>query len=262
MAELCSSTVSQPKRVAFKGARIVGLISKGDLPGDSSSFILYYLIMASDPLVIFGAGGHGISVADIAVSNGIEVHCFVDPLKGGTTVLGIPVISGLLELRDDIASYRFAIAIGDNNQRNELYVQLKQKNMQLRFPPLFHCSASISPFSAVEEGSVVAARARLGPNSSVGKFCIINSGTAIDHGCRMLDFSSTGPGVTLGGNVSIGLRSAVCIGAVVKHSCMIGDDSILGANSYLNICVGAREICFGSPAKFVRRRLKGESYLH
>ena len=50
----------------------------------------------------------------------------------------------------------------------------------------------------------------------------------------MFDYSSLAPAAATGGGVTIGLRSAISIGATINHGLKIGNDSIVGANSYLN----------------------------
>jgi acetyltransferase-like isoleucine patch superfamily enzyme len=77
----------------------------------------------------------------------------------------------------------------------------------------------------------------------------------------MLDFSSLAPAAVTGGTVQIGLRSAISIGATIKHGLKIGDDSVVGANSYLNIDLPSNQIAYGTPAKSVRTRKIGDSYL-
>jgi acetyltransferase-like isoleucine patch superfamily enzyme len=101
----------------------------------------------------------------------------------------------------------------------------------------------------------------IGPNSVVGKFCLLNTHSSIDHDCIMSDFSSLAPRATTGGNVKIGHRSAICIGATVKHGLSIGDDSVLGANSYLNFNLPSNKTSWGSPAKIIKERHPSDKYL-
>jgi acetyltransferase-like isoleucine patch superfamily enzyme len=101
----------------------------------------------------------------------------------------------------------------------------------------------------------------IGPNTRIGKFCIVNSQASIDHDGLMLDFSSLAPAAILGGNVRIGTRSAICIGSVIKQNIFIGDDSIVGANSYLNKDLSNNQVAYGSPAKPIRTRTNSDDYL-
>ncbi len=77
----------------------------------------------------------------------------------------------------------------------------------------------------------------------------------------MDDFSSIAPGVTVGGTVRIGRRSAVSIGATVRHKLTIGEDSVVGAHSYLNRDLQGNVVAYGIPARVVRARSAGDPYI-
>ena len=212
------------------------------------------------PLVIFGSGGHAVSVANVALSAGYKIECFIDKEKKGLDLIGYKIIGDVGEL-ENADSFSFAIAVGDNAVREAVYKDLIKKIPKLHFPPLIHASAVISFFTEIGEGTVVMPKAVIGPSSKIGKFCLINTQASIDHDSVMLDYSSLAPGVLTGGNVEIGLRSAISIGAVIKHGLKIGDDSVVGANSYLNKDLSNNQVAYGTPAKQVRVRKVGDGYL-
>lgn len=207
--------------------------------------------------MILGAGGHATSVANVALSAGYTLHGFVDPARAGATLLGRPVVAAL----EGLAGYDLAIAAGDNAVRERIWRELTAQYDGLRFPALVHASAVVSVGTTLGEGTVLMPGAVAGPNAALGRFCLLNTRAAIDHDCRLADFASLAPGAITGGNVTIGTRSAVGIGAVVKHGLGIGDDAVLGANSYLHRDLPALVVAYGSPARVVRARAKGERYL-
>lgn len=212
------------------------------------------------PLIIWGAGGHAVSVANVALSVGHEIKNFVDKNKKGNTLLGIPIIGDLSEIEDPF-KYSYGIAVGDNSIRERIHRALLKDFKGLDFPVLVHQTATISFFSNVGEGTVVMPHAVIGPNSTVGKFCLINTRASVDHDCLVQDFASLAPAAVTGGAVSIGKRSAISIGATVKHGVQIGDDSVLGAHSYLNKNLPSNQVAYGSPAKHVRGRKSDDPYL-
>ena len=57
----------------------------------------------------------------------------------------------------------------------------------------------------------------LNNNVVIGKHCIINSGSIIEHDKIFGDFSSTGPGVTTGGNIELENFLTLGIGATVVN---------------------------------------------
>jgi sugar O-acyltransferase (sialic acid O-acetyltransferase NeuD family) len=212
------------------------------------------------PIIVFGASGHALSVANVAISAGYKIAYFVDKNKKTDYLLGIKIIVDISEL-DDTNNYEYCIAVGDNALRERIYNDLMKKYVGIKFPPLIHQSAVISSFSSIGDGTVVMPNATVGPNSTIGKFCIINTQSSVDHECNMMDFSSLAPNASTGGAVKIGYRSAISIGAVVKQGLQIGDDSILGANSYLNKNLTNNKVAYGTPAKEVRVRKIGDEYL-
>ena len=213
------------------------------------------------PVIIYGAGGHATSVADIALSTGRVVRAFVDPFKGGRELLGVPVVSAVTEI-DEWKTCEFAIAVGDNSTREKVFLEACLQFENISFPVLVHSTASVSSTAVLERGTVVGTHASVGPCARIGKFCILNTKSSVDHDCILADFSSLAPAACTGGSVHIGLRSAVCINATVKHGLHVGSDCVVGACSYLNINLESNALAFGTPARLVRNRTKGDSYLH
>lgn len=211
-------------------------------------------------LIILGAGGHALSVANVAQAAGLEIAGFVDPGRADGTLLDLP-IAYKCEFFGDPLRHNFAIGVGDNFVRNKVFDDLMLRYPHILCPALIHPSAVVSCYSNIGAGSVLMPFAMVGPNTRVEKFCIINSHSSIDHDGVMESFSSLAPGAVLGGSVTVGQRSAISIGAVVKHGIKIGSDSVLGASSYLNNNLGDNCIAYGSPAKSVRSRGPGDKYL-
>ncbi|QWD76442.1 acetyltransferase [Polynucleobacter sp. MWH-UH24A] len=212
------------------------------------------------PLIIFGAGGHAVSVANVALSAGYTIKYFVDKNRKGLDLLGYKIIEDITAI-DNTNNYSFAIAIGDNAVREKKYNELIAATPNLYFPPLVHSTAVISFFTNIGDGSVIMPKAVIGPNSNVGMFCLINTQASIDHDCLMLNYSSLGPAAVTGGMVIIGQRSAISIGATIKHGLKIGDDCVIGANSYLNKDLPNNQVVYGSPAKQIRAHKIGDAYL-
>ena len=211
-------------------------------------------------IIIIGAGGHAVSVANVAISAGYEIAGFVDANRAGSKLLNYQIMGGIESVGDPL-DFIFSIAIGDNFQRSKVFYDLTRLYPGIYFPTLVHSTAVVSHFSTLEMGSVLMPLSLVGPNTNIGKFCILNSNSSIDHDGRMGEFASLAPGVVLGGSVNIGNRSVIAIGSVVKHSLQVGSDSILGAYSYLNKNLEDGCIAYGAPAKVVRKRESGDSYL-
>jgi sugar O-acyltransferase (sialic acid O-acetyltransferase NeuD family) len=216
--------------------------------------------MSDKSLVIIGTGGHAVSAFNVALSAGFRVSHFVGRNQGEGQLLRIPVVDRL-EDAQSAGPLNVFIAIGDNELRSSVHHEITATNPELLFPALVHETAVISAFSQVGEGTVVMPGAVIGPNTRVGRHCIVNTRASIDHDSDMSDFSSLAPAATTGGRVRIGLRSAISIGAVIRHGIAIGDDCIVGASSYLNADLPSNKIAYGTPARIIRERIRGEPYL-
>ena len=214
----------------------------------------------SRPIVILGASGHAVSVANVALSAGYKIAYFVDKNIKESILLGIEIIGDISDLTN-YSDYEYSIAVGDNYLRQKIYNELNKQYSNLKFPTLVHDSAVISHFCKVGDGTVVMPKAIIGPNSIVGEFCILNTQSSIDHDCIIENFSSLAPNAATGGTVKIGCRSAVAIGATINHKLKIGNDCVLGANSYLNKDLANNCVAYGTPAKVIRSRESGDAYL-
>ena len=214
----------------------------------------------SSPLIIIGAGGHSVSVANVALASGFHVVAFIDPSRSDEYVLGIPVMADPRGV-DNWDECSISIAVGDNSAREKIYTRLTVEYGVLSFPALIHPAASIALEAKIGMGSVVMPNASIGTSTTIGDFCIVNTNSSIDHNGKMGNFSSLAPGAVTGGHVNIGRRAAISIGAVIQQRVHVGDDAILGANSFLNQNLVNNTVAYGNPARPVRTRLSNEPYL-
>jgi sugar O-acyltransferase (sialic acid O-acetyltransferase NeuD family) len=215
---------------------------------------------SSCPIAIFGAGGHAVSVANVATSAGFRVSHFIDSTKTGSYLLDLPVVGDISEI-GGAGAKQVSIAVGDNSVRERVYHELISRDKDLLFPPLVHKSAVVSVFCEVEAGVVIMPGVIVGPNTKIGRFCLLNTRSSIDHDSQMGDFSSLAPGVVTGGTVRIGNRSAISIGATIKHGISVGDDVVIGAGSYLNKDAPNNSVMYGTPARLIRNRANNDPYL-
>lgn len=216
--------------------------------------------VSRDPLVIFGAGGHAVSIACAALDAGFEIHSFVSPTDSPSELLGLPV-NHPSEFNWNLSHFQLAVAIGDNNTRKRVSLGLRSNHPHLVFATIVHPSASIGHKSEIGPGTVILQNATLGALANVGYGCILNTGSILEHQSLMGNYSSLAPGVTVGGNCSIGSETAISIGATVKHGIQIGEQTVIGGQSYVNINVPELCVAYGVPAKQIRARKPDSIYL-
>jgi sugar O-acyltransferase (sialic acid O-acetyltransferase NeuD family) len=169
----------------------------------------------SSRVVVLGAGGHGVVVADILLR--AQMHEPVgflddDDALRGTQILGLPVLGGLQGL-PTIEHDLIVLAIGDNKARADLFSTLQEQGE--RFAIAVHPSAVVAPDVQIGEGSVIVAGAVVNPGTVIGQNVIVNTAASIDHHGSIGSHVHIGPGAHLGGTVHVGEGTFIGMGATV-----------------------------------------------
>ena len=125
------------------------------------------------------------------------------------------------------SSAEFIVAIGDNLVRERLQVSLEKMNFTLT--KLIHPTAIIGTDVAIGDGTVVAAGVVINSSSRIGKGCIINTHSSLDHDNCLGDFVHISPGACLTGTVNIGSRCWIGSGVVINNNLSICEDCIIGS---------------------------------
>jgi sugar O-acyltransferase (sialic acid O-acetyltransferase NeuD family) len=217
--------------------------------------------------VVIGGGGHGRLVIDVVEkANDFELIGIIDAqLPIGTSVLGYPVIGREHDLPLIIAEQKIEgilIAVGDNWVRSHVATSLHSLSGQIEFPNAIHPSAQLAKGVQLGHGNVILAGSVVNSNTTIGNFCILGSKCSVDHDSTVDDFASFGPNSCAGGNVHVGEYSAICLGANIVHRCKVGDHTVVGAGATVLGNLPSRIVAYGTPARPVRERAAGESYLH
>ncbi len=219
-----------------------------------------------DSIVIIGSSGHAKVIIDIIQQEGRYGICgLLDHCREkGEETLGYPVLGGVEDLPSLLKTHPInaaIIAIGDNFVRSQVAARIAEICPDLPFCRAIHPKASMAAEISLGEGTVVMAGAAINPCCSVGRFCILNTNASLDHDSTMGDFSSLAPGATTGGNCHIGEHAAIGIGAVLIHGVHVGEHSVIGAGSLVTKPVDSFVVAYGTPARVIRKRQAGETYL-
>lgn len=219
-----------------------------------------------DNIVIVGSSGHAKVIIDIVQQEGkFNVVGLLDRSRHvDEKTLGYPVLGkeeNLPELMNAHSLKGAIVAIGDNCVRSRVAARIKEICPDLPFVSAIHPKASIATDVSIGEGTVVMAGVSINPCSSIGRFCILNTNSSLDHDSILEDFSSLAPGATTGGNCRIGQYSAVGIGAVVIHGIHVGEHTVIGAGSLVMRSMESFVVAYGSPARVIRHRNQEDKYL-
>ena len=210
-------------------------------------------------LVIWGASGHAMVVADIVRQLGrYELVGFLDDFR--TNPEYDPRLDGcILGGRAQLAELRargvgdLIVAVGDCAARLQLASIATDHGFRLA--TVVHPRASAARNVCLGAGTVVCAGAVIGPACSVGQNVIVNTSASVDHECVLEDGAHVSPGAHLGGNVVVRRGAWVGIGATVVPGVTIGAGSILGAGGVLLNDLPTGVVAVGVPAAVMRTDL-------
>ena len=192
---------------------------------------------------IFGASGHAKVIADIIKASGDTVGEVFDDSPEDKIIDGRKVYSP----KEKDVEGPMIIAIGSNKIR-----RLLAERYEVDYAKALHPNTSISSSVEIGNGSVVMAGVVIEPDTLIGKHCIINTSSSINHECRVGDFVHISPNATLCGGVEVGEGSWIGAGAVVIQGIRIGKNCIVGAGAVVIRDVADGTMVVGNPARRIR----------
>jgi UDP-N-acetylbacillosamine N-acetyltransferase len=210
----------------------------------------------TDRVVIWGASGHALVVADVVRQEGrFEIAGFLDdsdPTRQEATFAGGRVLGGrerLPALRAE-GVHAAIVAVGDCAARLRLAEVVRQHGLSLA--SAVHPRAVVARGVEVGAGTVVCAGAVVNPGAVLGECVIVNTGATVDHECLLRDGVHVGPGAHLGGRVEIGSGTWIGIGAVVSDRIHVGAEAVIGAGAVVVRDIPDRVVAYGVPARAIR----------
>lgn len=182
----------------------------------------------SKDVIIIGAGGHAKVIADIIYKSGDNLIGFLDDNlvnKGKEIYLGKKVIGTTKDIEIYNKNY-FIIGIGNNSIRKKI-----NNENNLKLYTAIHPSAIIAEDVKIGTGSVIMAGVVINPGTVIGKNCIINTCSSLDHDNLLEDYVHISPGAHLAGTVSVKEGTWICTGATIINNITIAQNNIIGAGS-------------------------------
>ena len=184
----------------------------------------------NDSLIIIGASGHGKVVADIAMKmNKWKNIAFLDDNQSLEKIMGIPVIGNSSKVIEYKKNSDFFVAVGNNSTRERIQEGLLAQDIPV--VSLIHPSAIIGMDVEIGLGTAIMAGVVINSSSIVGKGCIINSNSGLDHDNQSGDYVHISPRTHLAGTVKVGKGSWLGIGSVVSNNINICSGCQIGAGA-------------------------------
>jgi acetyltransferase EpsM len=215
-------------------------------------------IISRPPLLIWGASGHALVVADIIrLQETYEILGFLDGInlqRHGEKFCGSTILGGQeqLDICENKGIKHIIFGFGNCQAKLNLSKLVCKKGFSLA--TAIHPSATISADVTLGPGTVVAAGAVVNPGAKIGENVIVNTCASVDHECVLEDGVHICPGVHIAGRVTVGRAACVGIGATVKEYVQIGAGSIIGAGAVVVNDIPHGVVAYGVPAR-VKKRL-------
>ena len=118
------------------------------------------------------------------------------------------------------------VAIGDNAVRKK---EAEQWSGTYHYPVILHWDTTVADSAVIGDGSLICARAVIGPNVKIGKHVIINDGAILTHDITVGDYAHIAPMACLCGGVTVGEGALVGAGSVAVPGAVIAPWSLVKA---------------------------------
>ncbi len=209
----------------------------------------------NDKLLIIGASGHGKVVADIALKmDKWQNVVFLDDDESIKSAMGLDVIGSSDDVIKHIDEYEIFVAVGNNSIRKR--IQDKLEIYGANVPVLIHPNTVVGGQVELGSGTVIMAGAVINCCTKIGKGCIVNTGSTIDHDNYIENFVHISPGAHLAGTVHIGQGSWLGIGSVISNNLNITNWCTVGAGSVVIQDITEPGVYVGTPAKKLNYKKK------
>jgi UDP-N-acetylbacillosamine N-acetyltransferase len=194
-------------------------------------------------IYVYGAGAHGLVVAEAAEAAGHVVRGFIDDKPQNEALERWPVIrQGSI----DTTGAGVIVAIGDNVARRRICADLAEAGWRLL--NVIHPTACISPSSLLGSGIYVGPHAVISARCDIGNGVIVNSGAVVEHHCVVRPFVHLAPRCVLGHGCEVDALAMVGIGAAVAAGVRVGQGATIGAAAGVEQDVPDHKTALGVPA--------------
>jgi sugar O-acyltransferase (sialic acid O-acetyltransferase NeuD family) len=204
-----------------------------------------------DKIAIIGYSSHGYVVAESAISSGIALNYYCE--KSATNInpfsLNYLGFEGDDHFKGWENNFQFILGIGDNKLRHKIGIEVARRNETIL--NVIDPTASLSKFFEIGKGNFIARQVSVNTLTTIGDFCILNSGSIIENECQLADGVHIAPGAVLAGNVQIGENSFIGANSVVKQGVKIGKNVIVGAGSVIINDILDNQTVVGNPGRIL-----------
>lgn len=194
------------------------------------------MVKPKKDIVLIGGGGHCISVIDI-IENGTEFNILgiLDSGSKENNILGYKILGGdnLIPKLVNENTY-FLITVGQIKScsvRKSIAKTLAENNAKLA--TIKSSLAYVSKHAMIEEGTIIMNHAVVNAKSKIGKNCIINTMSNIEHGVSIGDFCHVSTCAVVNGQSVIKNGTFIGSNATISNNILIKENSIISAGKFI-----------------------------
>lgn len=143
--------------------------------------------------------------------------------------------------------YEIFVGIGNNDTRQRIHEMLETVGASI--PTLIHPNTIIGSEVEIGTGTAIMAGVIINCCTKIGKGCIINTGSTVDHDNIIEDYVHISPGANLAGSVKVGHGSWLGIGSVISNNISITKSCKIGAGAVVVKDLIEQGIYTGVPAR-------------
>lgn len=207
-------------------------------------------------LIIIGAGGYAREVYNFALNSkgynsDYDIKGLLDPdehsldqFEGYPPILGDEITYSFCE--DDI----FITAIGDNLLRKKIVSIVESKGGH--FATLIHNTAIVNSNVKIGSGSIIQPYAYVGADTKIGNHTYIQNCNVIGHDVVIGNYCRIDCNVVFVGGTKAEDYVTVHTNTVINHKVIVGENSIVGACSFVIRKVKPNTTVIGNPAKTLK----------
>ncbi|WP_352404928.1 acetyltransferase [Sporanaerobacter acetigenes] len=207
-------------------------------------------------IVIVGSGQHAkVVLYNVICQNKYNVVGFISGCRDDVQkkIYDIPVI-GTDDMIDNLI-YEYCIkgyilGIGNIKARKKL---IEYYDKRLEPVTIIHPQAVVSSYARIGEGTLIECGCLITPNPVIGRHCVINTMSGINHDNVLEDNVYIASGVTLSGGVEIQENTLIDDGVVITLGKKIGKRCIIGAGSVVTKDIPDDSVAYGIPSKIIRK---------